>query len=172
MSTTPVPNPLGTDHLTAYPSGTHVFEWGLCLQLYVQYVVDHCLCTCPFILYCILWMLNKLQVGLGIIIPKSFTRLSTSLDVVYPSGAPEFTPGFQWGSCYSIFSFMYMFCRSLIVILYFFFWPLCCLFFFDIRILITLLVSSNSSQVNHCLIIPNSSINVNTPQVWVSIQSV
>jgi hypothetical protein len=27
----------------------------------------------------------------------------------------------------------------------FFFWPLCCLFFFDIRILITALVSSNSS---------------------------
>jgi len=29
--------------------------------------------------------------------------------------------------------------------LYFFFWPLFCLFFFDIRILITPLVSSNSS---------------------------
>ena len=29
--------------------------------------------------------------------------------------------------------------------LYFFFWPLCCLFFFDLRILITPLVSSNSS---------------------------
>jgi hypothetical protein len=29
--------------------------------------------------------------------------------------------------------------------LYFFFWPLCCLFFFDIRILITPLLSSNSS---------------------------
>ena len=40
---------------------------------------------------------------------------------------------------------MCMFCRSLFVLLYFFFWPLCCMFFFDIRILITLLVSSNSS---------------------------
>jgi hypothetical protein len=38
-----------------------------------------------------------------------------------------------------------MFCRSLFVLLYFFFWPLCCLSFFDIRILITPLVSSNSS---------------------------
>jgi hypothetical protein len=38
-----------------------------------------------------------------------------------------------------------MFCRSLFVLLYFFFWPLCCLFFFDIWILITTLVSSNSS---------------------------
>ena len=25
---------------------------------------------------------------------------------IFPSGAPDFTPGFQWGSCYSIFSFM------------------------------------------------------------------
>ena len=38
-----------------------------------------------------------------------------------------------------------MFCRSLFVLLYFFFWPLFCLFFFDIQILITPLVSSNSS---------------------------
>jgi len=39
-----------------------------------------------------------------------------------------------------------MFCRLLFVFLYFFFWPLCCLFFIDIRILITPLVSSNSSS--------------------------
>ena len=50
-------------------------------------------------------------------------------------------PDFQWGSCYSIFSFICMFCRSLFI----FFWPLCCLFFFDIQILINPLVSSNSS---------------------------
>ena len=53
-------------------------------------------------------------------------------------------PVFSGISCYSIFSFMSMFCRSLFVLLYSFFWPLCCLFF-DIRILITPLVSSNSS---------------------------
>jgi len=40
---------------------------------------------------------------------------------------------------------MCMFCRSLFILLYLFFWPLCCLFFFDIWILITPLVSSNSS---------------------------
>ena len=40
-----------------------------------------------------------------------------------------------------------MFCRSLFVLLYFFFWPLCCLSFFDLRILITPLVSSNSSSI-------------------------
>ena len=51
----------------------------------------------------------------------------------------------QWGSCYLIFSFMCMFCRSFFVLLYFFFWPLCCLFLFDIRIVITPVVSSTSS---------------------------
>jgi hypothetical protein len=40
-----------------------------------------------------------------------------------------------------------MFCRSLFVLLYFFFWPLNCLFFFNLRILITPLVSSNSSYL-------------------------
>ena len=39
--------------------------------------------------------------------------------IAYPSGAPQFTPGFQWGSCYSIFSFICMFCRSLFVLLCF-----------------------------------------------------
>ena len=33
----------------------------------------------------------------------------------HPSGAPEFTTCFQWVSCYSIFSFICMFCRSLFV---------------------------------------------------------
>ena len=51
----------------------------------------------------------------------------------------------QQGSCFSIFSFICMFCRSLFVLLYFFFWPLCCLFFLDIQILITPLISSSSS---------------------------
>jgi hypothetical protein len=37
-----------------------------------------------------------------------------------PSGALEFKPCSWWGSCYSIFSFMCMFCRSLFVLLSFF----------------------------------------------------
>ena len=53
------------------------------------------------------------------------------------SKAPEFTLGFQWGSFYSIFSFVCMFCRSLFVPLSIFFWPLCCLCFFPLQILIT-----------------------------------
>jgi hypothetical protein len=74
------------------------------------------------------------------------TGATNGAATAYLFGTPEFTPGFEWGSCYSIFSFMCMFCRSLFVLLYFFFWPLCCLFFLDIRNLITLLVSSNSSS--------------------------
>jgi hypothetical protein len=60
------------------------------------------------------------------------------------SGAPEFTPGFNLGSCYWIFSFLCMFCRSLLILLSFFIWPLYCLSF-DLWILIIPLVSSNSS---------------------------
>ena len=43
---------------------------------------------------------------------------------VYPSGAPEFILGFKRGSCYSIFSFMCMFCRSWFAL---FLWSFCCL---------------------------------------------
>jgi hypothetical protein len=61
---------------------------------------------------------------------------------------------------------MCMFCRSLFVLLYFFFSPLCCLFFFDIRILITHLVSSNSSYYLppfHCVFLtPFYRVNTGT----------
>jgi hypothetical protein len=60
-----------------------------------------------------------------------------------PFRSTSVQPGFLWGSWYSIFSFMCMFCRSSFVLL--FFCLLCCRFFFDTRILITPLVSSNSS---------------------------
>jgi hypothetical protein len=29
----------------------------------------------------------------------------TQAGTAYPSEAPEYTPGFKWGSCYSIFSY-------------------------------------------------------------------
>ena len=38
------------------------------------------------------------------------TGVTSGAGTFYPSGAPEFTSDFQWGSCYSIFSFIYMFC--------------------------------------------------------------
>ena len=53
------------------------------------------------------------------------TGATSGAGTAYPSGVPEFTPGFQWCSCYSIF------------------WSLCCLFLLDIRIMIAPLVSSN-----------------------------
>ena len=78
--------------------------------------------------------------------------VTSGVGTAYPSGVPEFISGFQWGKCYSIFKFMCMFCRSLFVPLSCYFWPLRCLFFIYIRIQITPLISSNSS--NHCLLSP------------------
>ena len=75
---------------------------------------------------------------------RCFTDVTSGTGTAYPSGTPEFTPSFQWGSCYSIFSFLCMFCRSMFALLSFFFWPLCCLSFLDLRILNTPLVSSSS----------------------------
>jgi len=46
----------------------------------------------------------------------NMTGATSKAGTAYPSGAPEFTPGFKGGSCYSIFSFMCMFCRSLFVL--------------------------------------------------------
>ena len=115
--------------------------------------------VCPFILFLLaialsvtsstydfgpppLWYLQTFPVTV-----LKYNQLSTSgAGTAYPSGTPEFTSSFQWGSGYSIFSFIFMCCRSFFVLFYFFFWPLCFLFFFDIGILIAPLVSSNSSS--------------------------
>ena len=48
-----------------------------------------------------------------------FNTWQLSCTLVWDNNA-EFTPGFQWGWCYSIFSFMCMLCRSLFVFLFFF----------------------------------------------------
>ena len=48
------------------------------------------------------------------------TGVTSGAGPAFPSREPEFTPGFQWGSCYSIFRFICMFCRALFVLLYFF----------------------------------------------------
>ena len=78
---------------------------------------------------------------------KYYGGVTSGAGTSYSSGAHEFTSSFEWGSCYSIFSSICMFCCSQFVLLYFFFWPLCCLFFIDIRFLIGPLVSSNSSSL-------------------------
>ena len=56
------------------------------------------------------------QVIVGIFRGSQIKLLSNGAGTSYPSGALEFTTGFYWGSCYSIFSFMCMFCRSLFVL--------------------------------------------------------
>ena len=37
---------------------------------------------------------------------KKHDGVTSGAGTVHPSGAPEFIPGFQWGSCYSIFGFL------------------------------------------------------------------
>jgi hypothetical protein len=81
------------------------------------------------------------------------TGATSRRGTAYPSEALEFILGLQWRPCYSIYSFMCMFCRSLFVLVSFFFWPLCRLFYFDLRILSTPLVSLNSSY-NHLILSP------------------
>ena len=112
------------------------------------------------LLYFFFWPLCCLSVyDLRLLITSSesyqtlfYCLMSLNSQFLCKPGYPEHlssSPVFSGVPCYSIFSFMCMFCRSLFVFLYFFFWPFCCLFFFDIRILITPLVSSNSSYFGH-----------------------
>ena len=65
--------------------------------------------------------------------------------IILAENLSSFTPGFHWGSCCSIFSFL---CNVLqmVVCLCLFLWPLCCLPFFGLRLLISPLVSSNFSN--------------------------
>ena len=85
------------------------------------------------------------------------TGITSGAGTAYPSGALEFTAVFDGVRV----------TRSLVVCICFVdrclslcplsFWPLCCLFFFELRILITSLISSNSSCIAPGL--PQRSIN-------------
>ena len=75
------------------------------------------------------------------------TSATSGAVTAYPSGAPEFTLVLS----YSIFGFLCMFSRLLFVLFSFFFWILYGLSFIDLRILITPLISSNSSYDNNCV---------------------
>ena len=57
-----------------------------------------------------------------------------------------------------------MFRRSFFVLLCFFFWSLCCLFFLDIRIVITPLLSSNSSKRHRKSTNKCSTFSTSTPK--------
>ena len=68
--------------------------------------------------------------------------VASGAEIVYPSGAPAFTPSFSGVHVTRSVVFCAVFCRSLFVRLSFFCLPLCCLSFFDLRILITSFISS------------------------------
>ena len=73
------------------------------------------------------------------------TKDATSgTDTSHLSGAPEFTPGFQWGSCCSIFRFL---CSVFVDRFFSVSFGHCIYLSFDLRILIIPLVSSNSFYV-------------------------
>ena len=119
----------------------------------VTHLVSLLCCLCFACLSSVSCVLNVAIIsGLSIWVSLMFIcRLTRRVPLVEKEllTLPEYLsspPVFSGVQCYSIFSFICMFCRSLFVLLYFFFWQLCCLFFFDIRFLIAPFVSSNSSS--------------------------
>ena len=96
---------------------------------------------CCVLVYNLPWLFRQSQIAHYIVYPCAILWYLIKWKTEQHTKLSE---QFQWGSCYSIFSFICMFCRSLFDLLYFF-WPLCCLLFFDIRILVVPLVSPNSS---------------------------
>jgi len=114
---------------------------------------------------------DKWNISVVIISPVNNMALVTcGAKTANPSGVPEFTPGYSGVRVVRCLVFCVMFCRSLFVHLYFFLsWPLCCLLFFDIRILITPLVSSNSS-FGHCIVCHSSNhgYDIDNEAIWKS----
>ena len=61
-------------------------------------------------------LIYSIRIFLSVYYVQLTTGVTSGAGTAYPSGAPEFTPGFKWGSCYAIFSFLCMFCSSLFVL--------------------------------------------------------
>ena len=95
--------------------------------------------SCPFVIFLLAIVLSVLLRFTASVYPFGIFKLFLS-----------FCP-FSFGHCVVCPSSIYCFClplwyhQTLLVLLSFFFWPLRCLSFFDLWILITPLVSSNSS---------------------------
>jgi len=68
-------------------------------------------------------VLSGVRVSRYLVLYVLFWRSLEEPGTAYPSGQPEFTPFFYVGWCYSIFSFMCMFCRSFLSFCPFFIWP-------------------------------------------------
>ena len=117
-----------------------LYFWPLCCLFFP---FGHCV-VCPLLLAIVLsvlyfWPLCCLFFPFGhcVVCPL---LLAIVLSVLY-----------FWPLCCLSFTFGHCVVCSLllaIVLSVLYFWPLCCLFFFDLRILITPLVSSNSSYMN------------------------
>jgi hypothetical protein len=73
------------------------------------------------------------------------TGATSGAGTAYPSGAPEFTPGFSGDRITRSLALYVCFVDRCVSFCTFSFKTYCCLFFFDIRILFAPLVSSNSS---------------------------
>ena len=59
-----------------------------------------------YVLSYVLWSPTQFPRKNDVCVVLKYTTGATSgAGIAYPSGAPEFTPGFWWGSCYSFFSF-------------------------------------------------------------------
>jgi hypothetical protein len=76
---------------------------------------------------------------------SNLTGFTCGAGTADPFRASEFTTVFRRVRVAWYLVFCVMFCRSLFVLWFFFCWSLCCLSF-DLRLLITPLVSSNSSS--------------------------
>ena len=74
-----------------------------------KYLLEFTIPFCPFVEWCSLTVACKLWNT------RHIKKGANTQNKVSFTGAPEFTPGFYCGSCYSIFNFMGMFCRSLFV---------------------------------------------------------
>jgi hypothetical protein len=75
---------------------------------------------CPF-LHCSFGILVCLGAGVLLIFIEDQNEYIIFNIFNYKNSAPEFTPGFKWGSCYSMFSFICMYFRSLLSV---FIWSL------------------------------------------------
>jgi hypothetical protein len=135
-------------------SSPPVFKWGLCYSIFSFMCM---FCRSLFVLlYFFFWRSTSGTRRLNLVTnPVISHERGKDREVFTTSGTYPLSfvtqifhnsqPSHGCDSSKSIFRFMCMFCRSLFALLCFFSWSLCCLFFFDIRILITPLVSSDSS---------------------------
>ena len=69
-----------------------------CVRIWIFMWLNNCLTLCPFLIYAYTYnhVCNK----------SDRTGATSGAGIVYPSQQPEFTPGFQMGSWFSIFSFL------------------------------------------------------------------